>query len=177
MEISNLSTKALALSPILIGALLLLWGKKLYWLALGALGFIVGRWLAQDVLELGRNDLELAISVVLGLLGAFLAIFAQKIAVRLGGFLAGGVLAYALAAPQIAPGPALWAALIVGAILGMVLAMLLFSAALVLVSSLVGANLMAHYLFAGSSWEVWAFLVLFGVGVLVQSRGKKSRGD
>ncbi len=178
MDISTLGPTALTFSPVLIGALLLLWGKRLYWLALGVLGFMVGQWLAQDVLALGRQDLELAISIVLSILGAVLAIFAQKIAIRLGGFLAGGALAFWIATPyQAELGPALWVTLIIGAVIGMVLAMFLFSAALILVSSLVGAQLIAHHVFSGPPREIWAFLILFGLGVLVQSRGRKRRLD
>ena len=166
------------LAPAIVGGLLLLWGRKLYWLALGAVGFLLGLWLAQDVLPIVGEEFQLAISFLFGILGAVAAIFVQKIAVKVAGLILGGGGVLWLAAPhlQTLEPWMLWAIVLAGAIFGLILAQALFHSALVLISSLVGANLLSEAFFEASPYKVGIFLALFVVGVLVQSRGRKKGG-
>ncbi len=167
-----------ALIPLTIGVVLLLWGRKLYWLALAVLGFLVGRWLAGEVVHLESPQLTLAISLLLGIVGAVLAIFAQKIAVRLGGSVVGGGMAFWLAAPHVASlGFWLWLLVAAGAIVGVILASFVFSAALITVSSLSGARLLAQLCCTNSPREVWVLFILFALGVILQARASVGTKD
>lgn len=160
---------------LVVGAVLLLWGRKLYWLALGGLGFFLGHGLAREYLELDAG-VELAVAVAIGVAGALLAVVAQKIAVTVGGLAIGGFLAYYLALPWAAElGVLIWGLTLVGAVLGVVLAALLFEAALIVVSSLVGATLITQAFTLARVHESWVFLVLLVLGVLLQSRGRQPR--
>lgn len=167
------------LLTLAVGAVLLLWGRKLYWLALGGLGFFLGLALARQYLEVDPG-FELVVAVAAGIAGAVLAIVAQKIAVTVGGLAIGGFLAYYLALPWAAElGWGIWVIALVGAVLGVALAAFLFEAALIVVSSLVGATLIAQTLALARMHEAWVFLVLLAAGVMVQSWGRRPgrRGD
>src|SRR5213595_4105146 len=83
---------------ILIGVVILLFGRKLFWLCVAAVGFAAGVELAPHLVHEPSPLLALTVALVLGLIGALLALFLQKIAVAVLGFLAGGKLVGALAA-------------------------------------------------------------------------------
>lgn len=157
-----------------VGAVLLLWGRRLYWLALGGLGFVIGLGLARQYLNVDAG-VELIVAVVAGLAGAFLAVVAQKIAVTIGGFGIGAVLAYSLASPWKADlDTGIWWIAFLGAVVGVCFSAFLFEAALIVVSSLVGALLITQGLYLTDVQESWGILVLLAVGVLAQSRGKRA---
>src|SRR2546427_8738002 len=82
----------------LIGIVVLFFGRKLFWLCVAAVGFAAGVELAPHLVTEPSPLLALTIAVVLGLIGALLALFLQKIAIAVLGFLAGGKLAGAIAA-------------------------------------------------------------------------------
>src|SRR6266567_3300989 len=82
----------------LIGIVVLFFGRKLFWLCVAAVGFLAGIELAPHLVNEPSPLLQLAVAVVLGLLGALLAFLLQKIAIAVVGFLAGGKLAGAIAA-------------------------------------------------------------------------------
>lgn len=162
------------LAPILIGLLLLVWGRRLYWLALGTVGFLLGSWLAVDVLTLGDRQVELGLGLVFGILGAVAVVLVQKIAIRIAGLILGGGAALWLAEPHQAQLEVwFWPLVIVGAVIGLILAAALFRWALILISSLAGASLISG-LFAASPHQIWIFLALFVIGVLLQSRGQRA---
>src|SRR3974377_1590177 len=81
---------------ILVGAAILLLGRKLFWLFVGAMGFVLGAEIATQVTH--EPVLILLVAIGLGILGALLAVLFQKVAVGLVGFFAGGRIAVALAA-------------------------------------------------------------------------------
>ncbi len=173
------------LLAIAVGAALLTYGRKLYWLALGAVGFSLGLWLAGRLLDLGSTGLELGISFLIGVIGALLAVAAQRMAIALGGLFIGGALAYWSAAwlavpAQWQPGPWLWIAAIFGAMFGAVFAALLFEASLLALTSLTGALLIAKTSHVGPPYESWLFMILLCAGVIAQSgrrRHRRSRED
>ncbi len=163
-----------------VGVALLTAGRKLYWLALGAAGFFIGLGLAGHLPELGSTGLELGLGFLIGVLGAYLAVAAQRLAVGLGGFLIGGALAWWTAswlavALGWQPGPWLGAAAILGAILGTLAAAVLFEASLLALTSLCGALLIARASHAGTPHEGWLFLILLCLGVIVQSGVRRRR--
>src|SRR5438093_9533694 len=82
----------------LIGIVILFFGRKLFWLCVAAVGFVAGVELAPHLVTDPSPFLQLTIAITLGLIGALLALFLQKIAIAIFGFLAGGKLAGAIAA-------------------------------------------------------------------------------
>src|ERR1041384_2791841 len=87
---------SLPLISALVGLALLLFGRRLFWLFVAALGFAIGLQLAP---YLSHNPpLWLSLLLSLGLLGALLAIMLQKLAIGIAGFLVGGRVAVGVAA-------------------------------------------------------------------------------
>ena len=74
---------------LILGILMLTAGNRLFWLFLGAVGFISGFDLAEKVMQSQPRDIIIIVALVAGLMGALLAVFLQKIAVLAGGFIAG----------------------------------------------------------------------------------------
>src|SRR2546430_10932053 len=84
---------------VLIGVVILFFGRKLFWLCVAAVGFAVGVEIAPLLVNEPSSLLALLIALVLGVLGALLALFLQKIAIAVLGFLAGRNVASAIPAP------------------------------------------------------------------------------
>ncbi len=174
------SYTATDLLAIGVGIALLTFGRRLYWLALGGVGFFLGLWLASQVLDLRVTGLALGIGFLVGILGACLAVAVQKLAVGLGGFFIGGALAYWLASwlalsLSWQPGFLPAAAAILGAILGTVFAAVLFESSLLALTCLLGALLVVHASHVSAPQEGWLFLILLCTGAVVQSRRRRRR--
>ena len=75
---------------VVIGAVVLLFGRKLFWLCVAAIGFAAGVTLASHLVNEPTALLQLSFAILLGFIGALLALFLQKLAIGLAGFLAGG---------------------------------------------------------------------------------------
>lgn len=167
------------LLQVALGVALLLLGRRLFWLFVGAVGFVAGlslaTWLFPD-----QSPLVLMVTaLVMGLLGALLALFIQKAAIVVGGFLAGGYCALMLLQHFGAHAGAEWIPFIIGGAVGAVLLSVVFGWALVLLSSLVGALLVVDILAPGNDVSLLAVGVLCVIGIAVQTRlmgGKKSDG-
>ena len=83
---------------VIIGAAILLFGRKLFWLFVAALGFAVGLEIAAYFMREPPQWMTLLVALGAGVLGALLAIMLQKFAIAIAGFVAGGRIAWALAA-------------------------------------------------------------------------------
>lgn len=164
-----------------IGIALLIAGRKLYWLALGGVGFFLGLWLADQILNLRSTGLELGLGFLLGVLAAYLTTAAQRLAVSLGGFFLGGALTYWVAVWGVTsqgwPNSGwIWLFVFVGAVFGTLVGSVLFEASLVALTSLAGALLIAQNSQIGQPHESWLFLILLAVGMVAQSgRSRRPR--
>src|SRR2546423_6856967 len=127
---------------VVIGAVVLLFGRKLFWLCVAAIGFAAGVTLASHLVNEPTPLLQLTFAILLGFIGALLALFLQKLAIGLAGFLAGGRLAVGLVATFMAQ-YALYYSLtfIIGGLFGALLLLMLIDCALIFISLLVGAPL------------------------------------
>jgi Domain of unknown function (DUF4203) len=156
----------------LIGIVVLFFGRKLFWLCVAAVGFLAGIELAPHLVNEPSPLLQLAVAIVLGLLGALLAFLLQKIAIAVVGFLAGGKLAGAIAAAFFVH-YAQYSTIIfvVGGLIGAILLLALFDWALIVVSSLVGAHLIVYQgaITLPPSGSIIVFLGLAIIGILVQA--------
>src|SRR4030081_544352 len=166
---------------VVIGAAILLFGRKLFWLFVAALGFAMGLEIAAYFMREPPVWMTLLVALVLGVLGAFLAILLQKLAIAVAGFIAGGRIAWALAA-------AFWVehmhyrgiTFVIGGILGALLLLALFDWVLILLSSVEGAHLIVNGIVLPQSGAVILFIVLAVIGVVVQGsmlRGSRRPAD
>jgi hypothetical protein len=154
----------------LIGVVILFFGRKLFWLCVAAVGFAAGVELAPHLVHEPSPLLALTVALVLGLIGALLALFLQKIAIAVLGFLAGGKLAGAIAAAFFIH-YAQYSTFIflAGGIIGAILLLVLFDWALIVVSSLIGAHLIQGAIVLPPSGSTIVFIALTIIGVLAQA--------
>jgi hypothetical protein len=167
---------SVAIVGALIGAVILLFGRKLFWLCVAAVGFAAGVEIAPHLVHEPSVLLQLLIALVLGLIGALLALFLQKIAIGVLGFLAGGKLAGAIAAAffvHYAQHSTI--IFVVGGIVGAVLLLVLFDWALIIVSSLIGAHLIQSAVVLPASGSTIVFIGLAVIGILVQTASLRRR--
>jgi len=158
------------LLAVAFGAVLLLAGRRIFWLVLGIVGFLFGFDLADRLLGLESHGLGLLIGLLAGLVGVFVAIFLQKLAVGVAGFLIGGYLT--LAVLQAHPGSLSGfdlLAFVVGGVICAFLALWLFEIALILLSALAGAALVVQGLGLEPAAATLGFLVLVVLGIAVQA--------
>src|SRR6059036_2874138 len=159
--------------PILgavIGALILFFGRKLFWLCVAAIGFAAGVEIAPHLVHEPSPLLALTVALVLGLIGALLALFLQKVAIAVLGFLAGGKLAGAIAAAFFVH-YAQYSTFIfvIGGLIGAVLLLALFDWALIVVSSLIGAHLIQSAVVLPASGSTIVFIALTIIGIVIQA--------
>ena len=160
-----------AILTLALGVLLLLFGRRAFWIFVAAVGFIAVLTFATTVMQ-GQSELViLLIAVAASIIGAFLAIMLEGVAILIAGFLAGGYLATALAVylgMTIASGN--WVIYIIGGIIGLILVAAIFDWAIVILSVLVGTEIIMTFLSSSVSTYYWlVFLVLVVVGLVVQA--------
>lgn len=169
----NLPTPILS---VLIGVVVLFFGRKLFWLCVAAVGFAAGMQVAPHLMHEPTDILKLSIAIVFGFIGALLALFLQKIAIAIAGFLAGGKLAMVLVVAFCAQGaryPGI--AFIIGGIIGAILLLALFDWALIVMSALVGAYLIGDTIALPPIGTTLLFVGLAAVGIIVQATAFRRR--
>ena len=165
----------------LVGAALLFFGRKVFWLFVAGAGFIAGMSLASRTLD-GRPDwLTLVIGLGVGLVAALIAVFLKRFAIGMAGFFVGGYLAL-----QILPffnleaGLTTWVAFIIGGIIGVILVAAILDWALIILSSLAGASVLIgtfEFFENQPGLGLVATIILFAIGVSVQAKGlRKEKG-
>jgi hypothetical protein len=155
---------------VIIGVVILFFGRKLFWLCVAAVGFAVGVEIAPLLVNESSSLLALLIALIFGVLGALLALFLQKVAIAVLGFLAGGKLATAIAAAffvQYAQYSTI--IFVIGGIIGAILLLALFGWALIVVSSFIGAYLIQSAIVLPPTGSTLVFIGLAIVGIFVQA--------
>jgi hypothetical protein len=161
----------MAAVEIVVGVAMLLFGRRLFWVFVGGVGFAGGMALGTQVLAEQPDWIVLSFGLFLGLGGALLALLLQRVAVAVAGFVAGGYAAFALAEMlQWGEGPWLWGTALIGGVFGAVVAGALFNWALILLSVLVGANLVVQGAALEPRTAGVVFIVLVLAGVALQGR-------
>jgi MFS family permease len=154
---------------VMIGAVVLLFGRKLFWLCVAAIGFAAGVTFASHLVSEPTPLLQLTFAILRGFIGAEIALCLQKLALGLAGFLAGGRLAVGLVATFLAQYASYyWLTFIIGGLIGAILLLMLFDWALIFVSSLIGAHLITSAITLPPTGEVLLFAALVLLGVLIQ---------
>jgi hypothetical protein len=150
------------------GVVLLVLGWKLFWLFVGVVGFAAGLQAAQ--LYFGPQPFWVlwAAGLVCGIIGAILALFFQKLAIGIGGFVAGSTIALHLTL-MMGYHPGALVALI-GGVVGVVALYLIFDWALIILSSVAGAAFIIEALGRHAPYAPLLSTVLIAAGVIFQSR-------
>ena len=154
---------------ILAGIILLCFGRRLFWLFVGLLGFFAGFTLATRFFSAQEQWLTLVVAVLCGLIGILIAIFLQRIAIAIAGFLAGGMFGISLleiSKWQIDPA----IAYIVCGLVGAVLLSIMFDWTLIFLSSLTGALLISRTLSFQPMVETSLVVFMVVIGIVIQSR-------
>ncbi len=155
---------------ILVGIALLTLGRKLFWLFVGVAGFMFGFGLATQYFRGQPDWVVLVIALAAGLVGVLLALFLQRFAVGVAGFVAGGyILINLLNAVGWQIDQFAWLPFVIGGIIGAVLVLILFDWALIILSSLTGATLIAQAIHFGPLITALAFIVLLILGIAIQA--------
>ena len=151
-----------------LGVLLLVLGWKVFWLFVGVVGFAAGLQAAQ--LFLGPQPFWVlwAAGLICGVIGAVLALLFQKLAIVIGGFVAGSTIALHLTLMMGFDAGALVA--LIGGVAGAVALYLLFDWALIILSSVAGATLIIEALGRQGSYAPVLSVVLIAAGVIFQAR-------
>jgi hypothetical protein len=155
---------------VLIGIVILFFGRKLFWLCVAAVGFAAGVQIAPLLVNEASSLLALVIAVAFGVIGVLLALFIQKIAIAVLGFLAGGKLATAIAAAffvQYAQYSTI--IFVIGGIVGAILLLAVFGWALIIVSSFIGAYLIQSAIVLPPTGSTLVFIGLAILGIFVQA--------
>ena len=153
---------------LILGVALLVAGRNLFWLFVGAAGFVTGMQLATQFWQ-GPELLAIIIGLVVGVIFALLAIFLQSVAIGIAGFLAGGYILTVLAGMMgLNQGAFSWIVYIIGGIIGVLLVIFLFDWAIITLSSLAGASLITQALLLPSGIGGVIFIALVIVGVVIQ---------
>ena len=158
----------LTIISILLGGALVIAGRKLFWLFVGAAGFVAGLQLATQFWQ-GPELLAILIGLVVGVIFALLAIFLQGVAIGVAGFLAGGYIFTVLAGMLgLNQGAFSWIVYLIGGIIGALLVVFLFDWALIVLSSVAGASLISQALLLPAGIAGVIFLALVIVGIVIQ---------
>jgi Domain of unknown function (DUF4203) len=167
LQNSNLSVP---LVSAVVGAIILFFGRKLFWLCVAAIGFAAGIELAPYLVHQPAPILQLTFAVLLGFIGALLALFLQKIAIGLAGFLAGGRLAVGLLATFFIQYAAhYWLVFVIGGIIGALALLALFDWAVIFISSIIGAHLISNAIALPQTGRVLLFAALVLCGIITQA--------
>jgi hypothetical protein len=156
---------------LLLGIVLLLFGRRAFWIFVAVAGFIAGLTFGAQYMAGQPELLILLIAIVAGVIGAIVAILLEWLAILIAGFLAGGYLATTLAVSlglTVAAGNVV--IYIIGGVIGLILVAALFDWAIIILSVLLGADLIVSVFNIPISITYWViFLVLIVVGIIVQA--------
>ena len=167
-----------AIVQLLAGAVLLLFGRRLFWLLVAALGFFLGLGLADTYLTPDTEMLRWGLGLLAGLLAGLAMVFVQKFAIRAAGMMVAGYSTWWYLSLTWAPlefwG---WGLVAAAAVAGMLIARTVFDFGLIFVSALAGATLMLDGFGPEASTSRWMFLVLVLIGVAVQASGRSEKRE
>lgn len=159
---------------ILLGIVVLVSGRRLFWLTVGIVGFVTGLVLSLSLFDIQPEWLVWLVALAAGGLGALLAIFLQKVAVSIAGFLMGGYLLLWLLQNLVNLNQFDWLVYLIGGVIGAILAVAVFELALIGLTSLFGAAIITQIINLEPAANIVLFVILLIVGIVAQS-GRLSR--
>jgi hypothetical protein len=158
------------------GALFLTLGRKIFWLFVAAIGFFAGLELATRYLNISPQWVAWLVALAVGVVGALLAYFFQKLVIGVAGFLVGAFISSRLISYLGSQAKSVdWLIILFGGILGLVLMYAVFEWALIILSSLAGTILVVEGLKLAAFLSAIVGLVLFVAGVIFQAGLNRQR--
>ena len=155
---------------ILVGIALLILGRKLFWRFVSGTGFVCGVLFATQLLRGRPNWVVTLIALALGLLGAVLALFLQRLAIGIAGFLSGGYLAVSVVEMLgWEAGRFSWLSFVIGGVLCAALIRILFDWGLIILSSLTGTVGILQAIHPGPVPMALLFVLLLSLGIVTQA--------
>ncbi|MDX2111728.1 MAG: DUF4203 domain-containing protein [Verrucomicrobiota bacterium] len=162
------SDPLLLITPI-IGLVLLVWGRRLFWLLVGCAGFLLASQLCNEYLAAQATWIRIAISITAGLVGIILALMIQRLAFAIAGYYAGVTCGLLVLAHYGNPADER-VFTIIGGLLGALLAMLLMDHVIILLACLIGANAILDLFTLTPLIHTISFIVLVVAGFIFQFR-------
>jgi hypothetical protein len=160
----------LLIGRLLVGLLLLVLGRRLYWLFVAGIGFLYGLELAPRLLPEQSETMIVIVALVLAIVGALVAVVATKVVLGMIGFVAAAESRCCCREPGDRPWSR-WRSIIAGVVGGLLL--VLFDWTLIVLSSLAGASLIVtsleRLLQMPPIGGTVLVLVLAAVGALIQA--------
>jgi len=156
-------------ADLLAGAVLLLLGRKLFWLFVAVAGIYVGVEMAGALLAEQPAWIIWLVAIAAGLFGAILGMLFQRVGFALAGFYAGAYIALVMA-ERFAPGAMGVATFFIGGLAGAVVAALVTDWAIIVLSCLVGAALVVPFLGLGDAANLIVYVGLVALGIIVQAQ-------
>lgn len=151
----------------IIGIILLTLGRKLFWLFVGCVGFVIGLQVAHQHFVTQPFWVLWVAALSCGVIGALVGLFFQNLAIIFGGFAAGTTITtYLFTVTGVTAFPVLS---ILGGIIGSILLYTLFDWALIALSSMVGATLIIQSINVHSQAEIIIYVAMIAGGILFQT--------
>lgn len=155
---------------LMTGVLLLLAGRRLFWLSVACIGFIAAYRYTVTAGVPGPAWITWAIPLGIGLIGAIVALVYQKVAVVLVGFMIGGLVVTDLVSLLgIHGGSFSWLIFLAGGLAGAMAMLIVFDWTLIVLSSLAGAFMIIPSMGLDRIGGDLAFAGLTVLGIIVQS--------
>ena len=155
---------------LLVGIVLLVLGRKIFWLFVAGIGFVSAFTLVTQLTEIQQDWLVIVIALAAGAAGVLLDIFLQQVAVAVAGFLAGGYIVLGLLNILELSLPTLsWVFALVGGAVGAIVALLLLDWALIFLSSLSGATIIVQSLELRGGLATLVLVAALLAGIFIQS--------
>lgn len=159
---------------LVLGIILLTTGKRLYWLFVAVVGFVIGMMVATTYVQLTPPWLVYLVAIGVGVVGAVIATFLQKLAIAIVGFIVGGAGAmYLTGLFGVTSQATNYMVFIIGGIVGLLLVASMFNWALYILSSWAGSTLATQAVTKGISVNSQVGLIiffgLFVLGMIIQA--------
>jgi hypothetical protein len=152
-----------------LGLILLLLGRRLFWLFVALVGFLLGMELTWVILGEQPKWVMLFIGLGTGLIGALLAVLVERVAFALAGFYAGAYLAL-IGAQSFGVGGNTIILFAAGGLIGAVFAALIMDWVIIVLSCLAGAGAIVVSLGLDQMLSLLVFLVLAVAGTFFQAK-------
>jgi len=166
----------MSLIEALVGGALLLYGRRLFWLFVAALGFLAGLALATRYLKTTPGWVAFVVALAAGAAGALLALYLERLAVGVAGFISGAFLLHGLVALLgLNWGLPDWVPFLAGGILGAILVYAVLDWALIVLASLAGASMVTEGLSLRGTLGTVAYVLLAAAGMVFQGLQRRQR--
>ncbi len=155
---------------IVLGILMLVGGRRFFWVFVGAMGFVAGFTCGKEIFGLEYVQTLLIAASILCVIGIVIALFLQGLAIGIAGFLAGSYVTFSLL-PVFGEFSLelTWLIVLIGGVAGLVLSILIIDWMRIFLSSVTGAAIIVHHISPDSWVKPAIWMVLSVAGIIIQT--------